>query len=104
MLHEAGQTVWPSCGHCHTRMAALHLAIRELKESQEHLIKLLSSDSNQPMVYRDATYVMDRVGISESTLLRCQKQHMISIAKIVNKKRYYLDQDVEQLRKTYWEA
>lgn len=52
-------------------------------------------------VYRSAAYAVERVGVSASTLLRCQQRGEIAVAKTHKKKKYYLDSDVERLRKSY---
>ncbi|WP_157278817.1 MerR family transcriptional regulator [Olivibacter sitiensis] len=44
---------------------------------------------------------MDRVGISESTLLRCQRKGLIRVAKMENGKKLFRNEDVENLRKVY---
>lgn len=52
-------------------------------------------------VLRDAEYTRNRVGISESTLLRCQQRGEIEVAKRAKGKKYFRDEDVERLRKSY---
>ncbi|MFC6102854.1 MerR family transcriptional regulator [Olivibacter domesticus] len=64
--------------------------------------RFILKKEEEETIYRDANYVLDRVGISKSTLLRYQGRGMITVAKIVNKKKLYRDLDVERLRKIYW--
>jgi len=52
-------------------------------------------------VLRDAGYTCERVSISDSTLLRCQQRGEIEVAKRAKGKKYFRDEDVERLRKSY---
>lgn len=52
-------------------------------------------------IFRDMEYVLDRVGISDRTLLRYQKSGKINVAKRVHGRKYYRDIDVERFRGYY---
>ena len=52
-------------------------------------------------ILRDNSYVMDRIGISERTVRRLIQKGELNIHKTVNKMNYYLDEDVESLRRRY---
>lgn len=89
----------PRCAHL------LHLLYQEVKGLKEHTMEIhrfILKKEEEETTYRDANYVVDRVGISKSTLLRYQGRGIITVAKIVNKKKLYRDLDVERLRKIYW--
>lgn len=90
------------CPQCTSLLRLLYHEIKDLKEHTLEIQRFILQKEKEETIYRDATYTMDRVGISKSTLLRCQNQGEIRIAKIVNRKKLYRDQDVERLRKTYW--
>ncbi|MFC7526866.1 hypothetical protein ACFQRK_23115 [Parapedobacter sp. GCM10030251] len=72
-----------------------------LKMTQGAVIETPAAPSPGP-VYRDTEYTCDRVCISESTLLRCQRRGEITVATRAKRKKYFLDSDVERLRKEYW--
>ncbi len=83
----------------------MHIILPELKQiraDQQEIIRYILGKKEAETIYRDAKYTMDRVGISESTLLRCQHKGLISVAKIENNKKLFRDTDVERLRKVYW--
>lgn len=90
------------CPQCAYLLRLLYREVRGLKEYTIEIQRFILQKEKEETVYRDAAYTMDRVGISKSTLLRCQNQGEIRVAKIVNRKKLYRDQDVERLRKTYW--
>lgn len=71
-----------------------------LKLSQIHPVETPPVPDPEP-VLRDAGYARERVGISDSTLLRCQQRGEIEVAKRAKGKKYFLDADVERLRKSY---
>lgn len=91
-----------SCHHCAHLFRLIHLDIREIKSQTHEIHSTLLQKDQDEAVYRDAAYVMERVGISRSTLLREQKKGNITVADIRNRRRLYLDNDVELLRKKYW--
>ncbi len=76
--------------------------IGEIKDLLLKIVHVLLTLEDDEMPYRDARYVMDRVGISESTLLRCQQNGHITVAKTIKNRKYYRDKDVERLRNIYW--
>lgn len=71
-----------------------------LKNTQSAVIETTTIPDPDP-VYRNAKYTRNRVCISESTLLRCQRRGEITVAKRTKGKRYFLDSDVERLRNSY---
>jgi len=81
----------------------LHHAMRTPAEAMPagKLEPVPSIPVEEKTIYRSAAYTMERVGISESTLLRCQQRGEITVAMKDKKKKYYLDADVERLRKSY---
>ncbi|WP_028295694.1 hypothetical protein [Olivibacter sitiensis] len=93
-----------SCASC--PVASSHdVIINHLLEVKGQLGEMLHAilcHREKETIYRSTEYVQNRVGISESTLLRCKHKGLIKVAKIVNKKKYYRDEDVEHLRKIYW--
>lgn len=89
--------------HCCAHLFRLIFAeVTDLKEHTEHIRSFILNKEAEETVYRDAVYVMDRVGISDSTLLRCQRKGQIRIAKLLRGKKLFRDQDVERLRREYW--
>jgi len=92
----------------------IRLAVENVGQLMEKLVALQVDDRRccravalpaQPTgsepVYRDADYTCDRVGISDSTLLRCQQRGEIRVAKRTKGKKYFLDSEVEHLRNSY---
>jgi len=73
-----------------------------LKLVPDHPVEKTPVPDPEP-VLRDAEYTRNRVGISDSTLLRCQQRGEIEVAKRAKSRKYFLDKDVERLRKSYWE-
>ncbi|WP_134089102.1 hypothetical protein [Olivibacter sp. XZL3] len=90
------------CHCCAHLFRLLYHEVKGLKEHTEKIHGFIFNKEAEETVYRDAAYTMDRVGISKSTLLRCQNQGIIAVAKVLNKKKLFRDQDVEHLRNTYW--
>lgn len=72
-----------------------------LKMTEGAVIETPAAPNPDP-VYRDAEYTRNRVCISESTLLRCQRRGEIAVALRTKGKKYFLDSDVERLRDGYW--
>jgi len=90
------------CHCCAHLFRLLYHEVSGLKEHTEEIQRFILNKAAEETIYRDAAYVMDRVGISKSTLLRCQNNGAICVAKIVNKKKLFRNQDVERLRRNYW--
>ena len=90
---------------CHCCAHLFRLIFKEvsgLKEHTESILRFILHKEQEETIYRDAAYTCDRVGISESTLLRCQRKKQIVVAKLAHGKKYFRDQDVERLRREYW--
>lgn len=87
---------------CETMIGLLYPALRQLRADQEEILRFLREKESAETAYLSAREVMDRVGISESTLLRCQRRGEITVAKTVRGKKYFRDRDVERLRRQYW--
>jgi len=90
------------CHCCAHLFRLLYHEVTDLKASTKDIHRFILNKEAEETVYRDAVYVMDRVGISDSTLLRCQRKGQIRVAKLLRGKKYFRDQDVERLRKGYW--
>ena len=90
---------------CEARLASIDgklsiIAEYYLKMTQGTVIETPAAPNTDP-VYRDTKYTCDRVCISESTLLRCQRRGEITVARRTKGKKYFLDSDVECLRSRY---
>ena len=93
-----------TCMHCANRklLANLYQICHQLAIGQEEILQRIRRAEEEQTVYRDAKYLLDRVGISRSTLLREQHKGAIAVAYVKNGKKYFRDQDVERLRRVYW--
>lgn len=94
------------CGrppHCPACRAYGHLYrdIKQIRADQREILNYILDKQEAETKYLDAMQTMDRVGVSESTLLRCQHRGEITVAKVWNRKKYFRDRDVEHLRKAY---
>ncbi|GAA4786182.1 hypothetical protein GCM10023231_12640 [Olivibacter ginsenosidimutans] len=93
----------PAPCHCCAHLFRLIFAeVTDLKEHTEKISRFILNKEAEETIYRDAVYVLDRVGISDSTLLRCQRKGQINVAKLSKGKKQFRDQDVERLRREYW--
>lgn len=90
------------CPQCAYLLRLLYREVRGLKEYTIEIQRFILQKEKEETVYRDAAYTMDRVGISDSTLLRCQHKGLIKVAKVERGKKYFRDVDVERLRTMYW--
>jgi len=90
------------CHCCAHLFRLLYHEVSGLKEHTEAIQRFILNKAAEETIYRDAAYVLDRVGISDSTLLRCQRKGQIRVAKIARGKKYFRNQDVERLRREYW--
>lgn len=102
MNFKANYTPNTSCRHCTHIFRRIYLDLREIKSQTSSIHHRLIHKENEETILRDANYVIDRVGISMSTLLREQEKGRIKVAEIRNRRRLYRDQDVERFRKEYW--
>lgn len=91
----------PHCGCCRL-IQILYPELKHLRDDHNEIMRFILNKQEEETTYRDAKYTEDRVGISESTLLRCQHKGLISVAKKERGKKLFRDQDVERLRKEYW--
>lgn len=82
-------------------LRALHILYMQVARMAKQMEIELAEGKAEAAVYRDREYVLDRVGISDRTLLRFQALGLIRIAKRANGKKYYLDADVERFRRYY---
>ncbi|QNL51972.1 hypothetical protein H8S90_10560 [Olivibacter sp. SDN3] len=83
-------------------LSNIYRSIVDLQQKQDKILLFILQKEAEETIYRDAVYAIDRVGISESTLLRCQRKGMIKVAKLERGKKFFRDQDVERLRMQYW--
>lgn len=80
----------------------IHTEIGKMRTDVSRLLDAwsLQVKSHAPIL-RDNSYVMDRVGISERTVRRFIQKGELKIHETINKMNYYLDEDVESLRRRY---
>ncbi|SEL88878.1 hypothetical protein [Parapedobacter koreensis] len=90
------------CHACGTLLRMLYPKLKRLQEDHSEIMRFILEKREADTVYRSAEYTLDRVGISESTLLRCQRRGEIRVAKVIRGKKYFRDEDVERLRREYW--
>jgi hypothetical protein len=84
-------------------LMALASLMKNLSKKLDRVLELLAEPkkAKPPEIYRDADYVMDRVGISRRTLGRCQGAGMIKPCGIEGRRRLFSDEDVEQFHREY---
>lgn len=102
MISKASPKGHVPCTHCAHLFHLLYLEVKGLKEHTLKIQRFIFKKEEEETVYRDANYVLDRVGISKSTLLREQHKGSIGVAHVKNGKKYFKDRDVERLRRAYW--
>lgn len=90
------------CPRCAPLLPILYKDVKDIKALMELVHRFILQKETEETIYRDAVYAMDRVGISESTLLRCQHRGLIRVAKLERGKKFFHNQDVERLRTQYW--
>jgi|SRR5690606_1191372 len=91
-----------TCCACNRVVRLLYPEIQQMRADQKEIISFILDREEAETVYLDAEAACDRVGISESTLLRCQHRGQIAVAKIKNRKKYFRSSDVERLKREYW--
>lgn len=80
----------------------IHAEIGKMRNDMVRLLDAWGHQAKAPEpVLRDNGYVMDRIGISERTVRRFIQKGELKIHKTINKVNYYLDEDVESLRRRY---
>lgn len=87
---------------CCRAIDVLYPDIQCIRADQQKILNYILDKQETETEYLTAEQTMERVGISESTLLRCQHRGEIAVAKIVHRKKYFRDRDVERLRREYW--
>ena len=90
------------CCACAKAFRMLYPELKQIRADQREILNYIFERQEAETEYLTAKQAWKRVGISESTLLRCQQRGEITVAKIEKKKKYYRDRDVERLRKEYW--
>lgn len=90
------------CCACSHIIPILYPALKQLREDHYKIMRFILEKEEAETVYLTAEETWNRVGISESTLLRCQGRGEIEVAKRSKGKRYFRDRDVERLRREYW--
>ena len=71
------------------------------RADQREIMNYILEKKEAEIEYFSAEQAMDRIGISQSTLLRCQHRGEITVAKFIERKKYFRDRDVERLRREY---
>ncbi len=84
-------------------LMALASLMKNLSKKLDRVLELLAEPkkAKPPEIYRDADYVMDRVGISRRTLARLQELGIIKAGRFNGRQRLFRDEDVERLRREY---
>lgn len=96
--HHPGRP--PHCACCRT-YSLLYPDIQRIRADQQEILDFIRQKEEAETVYLDAKKACDRIGISDSTLLRCQRSGEIAVAKTHKRKKYFRKRDVERLRKAY---
>jgi len=91
-----------SCCTCAKVFQILYPELKQLRADHQKICNYILDKQEAETKYLTAEQTMERVGISESTLLRCQHRGEITVAKVEKRKKYFRDSDVERLRKEYW--
>lgn len=91
----------PHCACCRA-YSLLYPDIQQIRADQQEILNHILEKQEAEAEYLTAKQTWQRVGISESTLLRCQQRGEITVAKIKKQKKYFRDRDVERLRQEYW--
>lgn len=88
------------CCACAKAFRMLYPELKQIRADQQEILNYILE--KQEAEYLTAEQTMDRVGISERTLQRCQRRGQIAVAKMKNRKKYFSHRDVERLRREYW--
>lgn len=91
----------PHCACCRA-CTILYPYIQRIRADQQKILHHIDDKQEAETNYLNARETWKRVGISESTLLRCQRRGEITVAKTDKRKKYFRDCDVERLKKEYW--
>ena len=91
----------PHCACCRA-YTLLYPDIQRIRADQQKILNHIFVKEEAETKYLTAKQTEKRVGISESTLLRCQQRGEIIVAKVEKRKKYFRDCDVERLRREYW--
>jgi len=91
-----------SCCACSRVFQILYPELKQLRADHQKICNYILDKQEVETKYLDAEATWNRVGISESTLLRCQRRGEITVAKVEKRKKYFRDCDVERLKKEYW--
>jgi len=87
---------------CKRIVGILYPKLRQIRLDQQEILNHIVDKQEAETKYLTAKQTEKRVGISESTLLRCQQRGEITVAKVDKRKKYFRDCDVERLRREYW--
>lgn len=90
----------PHCACCRA-YGLLYPDIQQIRADQQEILNYILEKQEAEIEYFSAEQAMDRIGISQSTLLRCQRRGEITVAKLIERKKYFRDRDVERLRREY---
>ncbi|SKB37945.1 hypothetical protein SAMN05660841_00133 [Sphingobacterium nematocida] len=80
----------------------IHAEIGKMRTDVTRLLDAWGLQVKTPEpVLRDNNYVMGRIGVSDRTVRRFIQKGELKIHETINKMNYYLDEDVESLRRRY---
>ncbi|GGG89816.1 hypothetical protein GCM10007415_25110 [Parapedobacter pyrenivorans] len=86
---------------CGRIIGILYPELKQIRADQQEILNYILEKQQAEIEYCSAEQAMDRIGISQSTLLRCQRRGEITVAKFIERKKYFRDRDVERLRREY---
>lgn len=92
-----------TCCACNRVVRLLYPEIQQMRADQKEIISFILDKEEAETVYLNAAEACDFIGISESTLLRCQRREEIVVAKMYKGKKYFRKRDAERLRREYWQ-
>ena len=91
-----------SCCTCQCVVRFLYPELERIRTGQQEILDFVQQKEEPETVYLDAEEACSRAGISESTMLRCQRRGEIAVAMRRKGKKYFRERDVERLRREYW--
>lgn len=101
ITHPGQPIMGQPCCSCQYANYVIYPELERLRAGQQEILNFIRQKEEAETVYLDAEKTCDRIGISESTLLRCQRRGEIAVAKTHKGKKYFRKRDVERLRKEY---
>lgn len=101
MLKKSYLSGFKPCPTCSFVHKLIFVELLEVKRALRFHLTILEEASSENETLRDAEYVKNYVGISISTLYRCERMGQIKVAKKEKKKRWYLNCEVERFYNRY---